>query len=171
MTTVSVETKYFPSSGASLPALALQVTCLADSYMLWIGATEEPEENASHAALRGHIGKDWAVAMPPWNVRTRRMEEYHENFHVESQTLPATGTQLLRSSSSDLALSIAKRLGKQFIARVVGLVDQMFCQLARRFGKQIFLSVDVPVSMGDNSGMIAEVEKALVDTLKDIEKK
>ena len=82
MTTVSVETKYFPSSGASLPALALQVTCLADSYMLWIGATEEPEEKADHAALRGHLGKDWAVAMPPWNVRTHRMEEHHETLFL-----------------------------------------------------------------------------------------
>lgn len=69
MTTVSVKTKYFPSSKASSPALALQVTCLADSYMLWIGATEELEENADRAILRGHLGKDWAVAMPPWNVR------------------------------------------------------------------------------------------------------
>jgi hypothetical protein len=43
---------------------------------------------------------------------------------------------------------------------------------ARRFGKQIFLSVDVPVSIGDDSGgMIVEVEKALVDTLKEMEKK
>jgi len=134
MTTVTVKTKYFPSSRASSPALALQATCLADSYMLWIGATEELEENAGRAILRGHLGKDWAVAMPPWNM------------------LPATGTQLLRSTSTDLALSIAKRL-------------------ARRFGKQIFLSVDVPVSIGDDSGMIVEVEKALVDTLKEMEKK
>jgi hypothetical protein len=74
MTTVSVETKYFSSSRASLPALALQVTCLADSYMLWIGATEEPEDNVGHATLRGHLGKDWAVAMPPWNVRPHQME-------------------------------------------------------------------------------------------------
>jgi hypothetical protein len=42
--------------------------------MLWIGATEELEENAGRALLRGHLGKDWAVAMPPWNVRFRRME-------------------------------------------------------------------------------------------------
>jgi hypothetical protein len=33
------------------------------------------------------------------------------------QTLPATGTQLLRSSSSDLALSIATRLGEQRFAK------------------------------------------------------
>jgi hypothetical protein len=74
MTGISVETKYFPSSGASSPALALQVTCLVDSYMLWIGVTEELEENASNATLQGHLGKDWAVSMPPWKVRNLRKE-------------------------------------------------------------------------------------------------
>ncbi|KAI0256279.1 hypothetical protein BJV78DRAFT_1118015 [Lactifluus subvellereus] len=133
MTAIRVETRYFSASGTSSPALALQVTCLEDSYMLWIGVTEETEENADRATMRGHLGKDWAVAMPPW------------------KTLPATGTQLLRSSSSDLALSIATRL-------------------AGRFGKQIFLSVDVPVSMGDDSGgVLVQVERALVETLKEID--
>jgi proteasome assembly chaperone 4 len=74
MTGIRVETKYFPSSGASSPALALQVTCLEDSYMLWIGVTEEAEENASEAILQGHLGKDWAVSMPPWKVRNLRDE-------------------------------------------------------------------------------------------------
>jgi len=42
---------------------------------------------------------------------------------------------------------------------------------ARRFGKQIFLSVDVPVSMGDGSEILVRVEKALMDTLREMEKK
>jgi proteasome assembly chaperone 4 len=117
MAGISVETKYFPSSGASSPALALQVTCLVDSYMLWIGVTEELEENASRAILQGHLGKDWAVSMPPWRVRNSWNEEVRwlqqGNFALHHQTLPATGSQLLRSSSSDVALSIAKRLGEQ----------------------------------------------------------
>ena len=74
MTGIRVETKYFPSSGAPSPALALQVTCLEDSYMLWIGVTEEVEENVSEAILQGHLGKDWAVSMPPWKVRNLRDE-------------------------------------------------------------------------------------------------
>ncbi len=42
---------------------------------------------------------------------------------------------------------------------------------ARRFGKQIFLSVDVPASMGDDSGNLVRVEKVLMDTLREMEKK
>jgi proteasome assembly chaperone 4 len=68
-TAIRVETRYIAPSEASSPALALQVTCLEDSYMLWIGATEEAEENAGRATVRGHLSKDWAVAMPPWKVR------------------------------------------------------------------------------------------------------
>jgi hypothetical protein len=89
--------------------------------------------------------------------------------------LPATGTQLLRSTSTDLALSIAKRLGEPSINNCGSFMRCLvtdFLPTARRFGKQIFLSVDVPVSIGDDSGgMIVEVEKALVDTLKEMEKK
>lgn len=170
---ISVETKYFPSSGASSPALALQVTCLVDSYMLWIGVTEELEENASNAILQGHLGKDWAVSMPPWKVRNLRKEGIgwlrRENLH--HQTLPATGSQLLRSSSSDLALSIAKRLGEPLIVGDGRYLMRGDLRTARRFGKQIFLSVDVPVSMGDDSGILVRVEKALMDTLRDMEKK
>ncbi|KAI0268765.1 hypothetical protein BC834DRAFT_820934 [Gloeopeniophorella convolvens] len=131
-TGISVETRYFAPAKPSLPALALQATCLADSYMLWIGVTEEAEENVGRAASQGRLGRDWAVAMPAW------------------KTLPATATPLLRSSSSDVALSLATRL-------------------ARRFGKQIFLSVDVPVSVGDGAEIVVEVEKALVAGLKELE--
>ncbi|KAH8993263.1 hypothetical protein EDB86DRAFT_2805666, partial [Lactarius hatsudake] len=123
---ISVETKYFPSSRPSSPALVVQVTCLADSYMVWVGITDEPEENAGRATLQGQLGKDWVVAMP----------------------LETTGTQLLRSSNSDVALSIATRL-------------------ARRYGKQIFLSVDVR----EDSGVLLEAEKAVFGSLKDIEEK
>jgi hypothetical protein len=48
------------------------------------------------------------------------------------------------------------------------MVDSM--RIARRFGKQIFLSVDVPVSMGDDSGgILVRIERALAETLKEIE--
>ena len=76
MTVIGVETKYFPSSRPSSPALVVQVTCLAESYMIWVGATEGSEENAGCATLQGHLGKDWVVAMPPWKVRAHGMEKW-----------------------------------------------------------------------------------------------
>ena len=76
MTVISVETKYFASSRPSSTALVVQVTCLADSYMVWVGVTKGAEENAGSATLQGHLGKDWVVAMPPWKVRAHRMEKW-----------------------------------------------------------------------------------------------
>jgi hypothetical protein len=61
---ISIETKYLPSTDASLPALALQVTRLVDSYMLWIGTTDAAPEDASKAPLQGNLARDWACAMP-----------------------------------------------------------------------------------------------------------
>ncbi|EIW63366.1 uncharacterized protein TRAVEDRAFT_113826 [Trametes versicolor FP-101664 SS1] len=63
---------------------------------------------------------------------------------------PAAATPLYRSSSSEAALSMAQRL-------------------ARRFKKQIFLSIDVPPSlgsMGQEGKLLLAIERALVDNLK-----
>lgn len=62
-----VETKYIAPNDHGLPALALQVTCLVNSYMLWIGATQE--EDAEKALAAGRLAGDWACAMPPSVVR------------------------------------------------------------------------------------------------------
>ncbi|PPQ89723.1 hypothetical protein CVT25_014124 [Psilocybe cyanescens] len=66
---------------------------------------------------------------------------------------PSAATSLFRSSSSDVALPMAQRL-------------------AKRFQKQIFLSVDIPVdftSMGQGHRLVFEAEKGIVTTLKEIE--
>lgn len=70
-----------------------------------------------------------------------------------------------------MALSIAKRLGEQLIAGDGRYLMRDDLRTAQRFGKQIFLSVDIPVAMGDDSGILVRVEKALMDTLREIEKK
>ncbi|EGO25257.1 hypothetical protein SERLADRAFT_465133 [Serpula lacrymans var. lacrymans S7.9] len=134
--TISVQTKYIPASDPSLPALALRTTVLVDSYMLWIGTTEGSPEDAQTAPLQGTLARDWACAMPAPNGS------------------PSLGpaTSLFRSSSSDIALSMAQRL-------------------ARRFGKQIFLSVDIPssfLSMGQGR-LLLDAEKGIVETLKAVE--
>lgn len=70
-----------------------------------------------------------------------------------------------------MALSIAKRLGEQLIAGDGRYLMRDDLRTAQRFGKQIFLSVDIPVAMGDDSVILVRVEKALMDTLREIEKK
>lgn len=73
---IVAETKFVPPSDPTLPALALQVTRLRDSYMLWIGTTEESAEDVQNAPLQGHLARDWACAMPANKVRpTRRCPE------------------------------------------------------------------------------------------------
>ncbi|KAF8973101.1 hypothetical protein BDZ97DRAFT_652432 [Flammula alnicola] len=66
---------------------------------------------------------------------------------------PSAATSLFRSSSSDVALPMAQRL-------------------AKRFQKQIFLSVDIPagfVSLGQGQKLVLDAEKGIVATLKEIE--
>jgi len=130
---ISIETKYLPSSDPSLPALALQVTCLVNSYMLWIGTTDASPEDVSKALSEGNLAHDWACAMPPI-----------------TSGAPASATWLFRSSGSEVSMAIAQRL-------------------ARRFRKQIYLSVDIPPifsSMGQSPRIALEMEKGIVETLK-----
>jgi len=60
------QVKILDSSDPSLPSLALQVTQLVDTYMLWIGAVDTNVDGAGEkAVLNGSLCKDWACAMPP----------------------------------------------------------------------------------------------------------
>lgn len=61
---ISVETKHLVSSDPSQPALALQVTRLVDSYMLWVGIAEGSPDDVEKSSLRGNLCKDFACAMP-----------------------------------------------------------------------------------------------------------
>ena len=61
---IQVETRYVPSAEVGLPALAVQITRLVDTYMLWVGTTDSEEDAVQNAPLQGCLGKDWACAMP-----------------------------------------------------------------------------------------------------------
>lgn len=63
---VHVETRFQPPQEEGIPAIALQITCLVNSYMLWAGATGE--EDAESAVTAGRLVADWACAMPPISV-------------------------------------------------------------------------------------------------------
>lgn len=65
---INVYTKYIPPSEKTLPALAVQITQLIGSYMVWVGTTDEPAENAQIAPSQGSLLRDWACAMPAIQV-------------------------------------------------------------------------------------------------------
>lgn len=65
---IRVKTRHVPPFDSSLPALAVQVTQLVDSYMLWVGTTDESAGDVEKAPLQGYLSKDWACAMPARDV-------------------------------------------------------------------------------------------------------
>ncbi|KAH0827297.1 hypothetical protein J3R83DRAFT_3920 [Lanmaoa asiatica] len=61
---IEVRTKYIAPAEATLPALGVHITRLVDSYMIWVGVTEETAETVEDAPRRGSLCRDWACAMP-----------------------------------------------------------------------------------------------------------
>ena len=70
MASISVTTHYVSPPDDSLPPLALQITRLVGSYMLWVGMAEGGPERVGEAPLKGNLAKDWACAMPSAAVST-----------------------------------------------------------------------------------------------------
>lgn len=62
---IQVVTHYIPSAELGLPALAVQITRLVGTYMVWVGTTDGEPEEVQNAPTQGYLGKDWACAMPP----------------------------------------------------------------------------------------------------------
>ena len=74
---IKIVSKQLTGLDTSLPPLAMQIICLVDSYMIWVGTTsdvqgEQVEGGAELAPLHGHLARDWACAMPPVRFRCRR---------------------------------------------------------------------------------------------------
>ena len=67
---IETQTKYFPASNDGVPAFALQITKLVDSYMLWIGVVIGAGDDVEQVVEKGKLCKDWACAMPPRLVRS-----------------------------------------------------------------------------------------------------
>ena len=79
--TIRIETRYIARASPSQPAFVLQATCLAGSYMLWIGTAEDggrgDDESAKRLVAQGSVARDWACAMPPIQVRRSRPHGRH----------------------------------------------------------------------------------------------
>ncbi|KAI0780108.1 hypothetical protein C8Q74DRAFT_1367886 [Fomes fomentarius] len=153
---IQVVTHYIPSAELGLPALAVQITRLVGTYMVWVGTTDGEPEEVQNAPTQGYLGKDWACAMPP----------------SESSNTPGAATSLYRSSASDAALTMAQRLGDISVllphARHTLTEATGFVAVARRTKKQIFLSIDTPPSlgsMGQDGKLLLAIERAVVELL------
>ncbi|KAF8124955.1 hypothetical protein EV363DRAFT_694363 [Boletus edulis] len=107
MSLVSVGTKYIAPAEATLPALGVHITRLVDSYMVWVGVTEETAESVGDAPQSGSLCRDWACAMPP----------------TPGSALTGAATTLYRTSGSDVAFSMAQRLAKRVRKPVFLSVD------------------------------------------------
>lgn len=73
---IKIVSKQLTGPDTSFPPLAMQIICLVDSYMIWVGTTsdtqgEQIEGGAELAPLQGHLARDWACAMPPVRFRHR----------------------------------------------------------------------------------------------------
>ena len=71
---IKIVSKQLTGSDSSLPPLTMQIICLVDSYMIWVGTTsdgrgEQVEGGAELAPLQGQLARDWACAMPPVRFR------------------------------------------------------------------------------------------------------
>ena len=92
---------------------------------------------------------------------------------------PAAATSLYRSSGSEAALSMAQRLGDLSIfpwgtRRDTDREGRPVSDTARRFRKQVFLSIDIPPSlgsMGQEGRLLLAIERAVVGILKSDEEK
>lgn len=65
---IKIVLKQLTGSDTSFPPLAMQIICLVDSYMIWIGTTADiqgEQDGAELVLLQGHLARDWACAMPP----------------------------------------------------------------------------------------------------------
>lgn len=123
MSSIKTRTIYIPPSDRDLPALALQVMSLMDSYMIWLGVTEEPPERVESAANSGSLCKDWACAMPS----------------SPGSRVPGPATSLFRSTGSDVALSMGQRLATKFRKQIFLSVDIPSAYLSSPNGSRLLL--------------------------------
>jgi proteasome assembly chaperone 4 len=109
-----ISSHFIPPLNSSSPALAFQVTSLVDSYMIWAGIMEGNAEDVHNAASRGRLTQDWACAMPSLKVLIKSYKSlsyFIQSLLYSKASVPASATSLFRTSSADVALPMAQRIG------------------------------------------------------------
>ncbi|CAE6415249.1 unnamed protein product [Rhizoctonia solani] len=160
-----VTSRYAPSDSEGGHHIVSHITHLIDSYFIWVGGTvERPDSLQAPPPQAGGLLADDEVNQQDSIPDSRSVEvlvaqamqtgSLAKDFSCAMLTTqvstPALGVPIFRSRDSDESLALSQRL-------------------ARRFKKQIFLSLDIPVlikTSGQTSYFMSQVEKHLLITLK-----
>ncbi|TFL01584.1 hypothetical protein BDV98DRAFT_507180, partial [Pterulicium gracile] len=117
--------RFIESTDPSIPHLAIQLTHMLDSYMIWVGTTTLPEHDVKYAPVQGSLCKDWSCAMPP-----------------RFAGIPGPATSIYRSSASDHSLSIAQRLAQRFKKQIFLSLDLPSSIMSLGQGPQLLLRAE-----------------------------
>ncbi|KAF8608795.1 hypothetical protein BDV93DRAFT_602686 [Ceratobasidium sp. AG-I] len=161
-----VTSHYTPSDNENGTNIVSYITHLVDSYFIWVGGTNDKPDSAlamfppaSGGPLSDDVENETSQA---WESKSIELfvaqvmqgglvaKDWACAMPSKQVSLPVLGTSIFRTGDSDESLAISQRL-------------------ARRFQKQILLSLDIPVgvrSSGQTSFFLLQVEKHLLMTLK-----
>ncbi|CEL60967.1 hypothetical protein RSOLAG1IB_04206 [Rhizoctonia solani AG-1 IB] len=161
-----ITSHYAPSDAEGGYHIISHITHLIDSYFIWVGGTVERPNSlqAPPPQVGGSLLADNEVNQQEATPSSRSIEiliaqamqagSMAKDFSCAMSTTqvstPALGVPIFRSRDSDESLAVSQRL-------------------ARRFKKQIFLSLDIPSlikTSGQTSYFMSQVEKHLLTTLK-----
>ncbi|KAJ1304511.1 hypothetical protein OPQ81_005656 [Rhizoctonia solani] len=164
-----ITSHYSPSDTEGGHHIVSHITHLVDSYFIWVGGTVErpdslqvppPQSGGSLLADDELNQQDSALysrsveAIVSQAMQTGSLaKDFSCAMPTTQASTPALGVPIFRSRDSDESLAVSQRL-------------------ARRFKKQIFLSLDIPVlikTSGQTSYFMSQVEKHLLVTLKSFE--
>ncbi|EIW82735.1 hypothetical protein CONPUDRAFT_163813 [Coniophora puteana RWD-64-598 SS2] len=184
--TITTHTRFLPAPDPSLPGLAVHITALTGSYMIWAGTSSHTPQNStqprSATASMLQAGPGGALMEPDQDLdgddggadadaeARKKADERAAVERAMSGGLVARDWACAMPPAGARAESAATSLFRSSSSDVAFGMAQRF---ARRTQKQIFLSIDVPpafMSAGSNSSsLLLRLERGIIDLLKEIE--
>lgn len=187
--TITTHARFLPAPDPSLPGLAVHITALTGSYMIWAGTSSHPPQSSTQprsvAASVLQAGPGGALMEPDQDLdegqgdgdgsvrdeeARRKADERAAVERAMAGGLVARDWACAMPPAGARAESAATSLFRSSSSDVAFGMAQRF---ARRTQKQIFLSIDVPpafMSAGSSStSLLLRLERGIIDLLKEVE--